>query len=160
MPYIIDGHNLIPRIPGLALDDIDDEPRMIEMLQEFCRIQRKQVEIYFDNAPPGGTRIRSFGAVVARFIRQGITADDAIRNRLTRLGRDARNWTVVSSDQAVISSARAAQAHYISAEDFARLVLQTLDKSGVDLGDKPDLSVSADEVDNWLQLFSAEQEDE
>ncbi|MBP1702274.1 MAG: hypothetical protein H6Q38_1381, partial [Chloroflexi bacterium] len=41
MPYIVDGHNLIPKIPGLSLRAIDDEMQLIELLQEFCRVQRK-----------------------------------------------------------------------------------------------------------------------
>ena len=59
MPYIIDGHNLIPRIPDLSLQDIDDEMQLVEMLQDFCRISRKKVEVYFDNAPPGQLRCKN-----------------------------------------------------------------------------------------------------
>ena len=103
MPFLIDGHNLIPKIPGLNLQALDDEEQLIKLLQEYCRRQRKQVEVFFDNAPPGGVRARNFGLVIARFVRQGSTADQAIRERLTRLGRLARNWTVVSSDLAVQS---------------------------------------------------------
>ncbi len=106
MPYLIDGHNLIPKIPGLSLQAEDDEQQLITLLLEFCRLQRKQVEVYFDNAPPGGVRARNFGNVIARFVRQGSTADQAIRQRLERLGRAARNWTVVSSDLAVQTEAR------------------------------------------------------
>ena len=127
MPYIIDGHNLIPKVPGLSLQEMDDEQQLLEMLQEFCRRQRKQVEVFFDNAPPGGVRARNLGSVTARFVRQGATADDAIRKRLGNLGRAARNWTVVSSDQAVQAEARAAQAQSMPSEAFARLLVQALD---------------------------------
>jgi hypothetical protein len=68
MPVIIDGHNLIPRIPGLSLRDIDDELRLVQLLQDFCQRSRKQVEVFFDNAPPGSAGVRSFGSVKARFI--------------------------------------------------------------------------------------------
>src|SRR5512144_1363588 len=110
MPYIIDGHNLIPKVPSLSLQEMDDEQHLVEMLQEFCRRQHKQVEVFFDNAPPGGVRARNLGQVTARFIRQGASADDAIRKRLVNLGRAARNWTVVSSDKTVQAEARAVQA--------------------------------------------------
>ena len=86
MPYIIDGHNLIPKIPGLSLQDLDDEIQLVKMLQEFCRINRKQVEVFFDNAPPGQPVARNYGSVVARFVREGGTADRAIHNKLKRLG--------------------------------------------------------------------------
>ena len=38
MPYLIDGHNLIPKVAGLSLKAVDDEMQLIELLQEFCRI--------------------------------------------------------------------------------------------------------------------------
>jgi len=160
MPYIIDGHNLIPKVPGLRLDAIDDEMQLIEMLQEFCRLQGKQAEVFFDNAPAGGARARNFGRVIARFVRQGTTADDAIRARLGRLRRAARNWTVVSSDQAVQASARSVQAHYISAEAFAEMLIQTLDESQSDLGEDENARLDPEELDDWLHLFGADQGDD
>ncbi len=116
MPYIIDGHNLVPRIPGLDLAAIDDELQLVELVQEFCRLRRKSAEIYFDNAPPGQPKVRRSGQVLARFVRSGQTADDAIRLRLQRLGAEARNWIVVSSDQQVQLAARAARAQSVSSE--------------------------------------------
>jgi predicted RNA-binding protein with PIN domain len=160
MPYIIDGHNLIPKVPGLRLDAMDDEMQLVEMLQEYCRLRGKQADVFFDNAPPGGARARNFGRVIARFVRQGTTADEAIRARLVRLGRAARNWTVVSSDQAVQASARAAQAHYLSAEAFAEMLAQTLEESQVDLGEDEDARLDPEELDDWLNLFGADQGDD
>lgn len=153
MPYLIDGHNLIPKIPGLNLQALDDEEQLIQLLQEYCRRQRKQIEVFFDNAPPGGVRARNFGLVVARFVRQGSTADQAIGERLVRLGRLARNWTVVSSDLAVQSSARAAQARVMPSEVFARLLVKALDEQAVDPGENRQAGVSTDELDDWLKLF-------
>jgi hypothetical protein len=34
MPYIVDGHNLIPKVPGLNLQDMEDELQLVELLQE------------------------------------------------------------------------------------------------------------------------------
>jgi predicted RNA-binding protein with PIN domain len=153
MPYLIDGHNLIPKIPGLSLAEFDDEARLIEMLQEFCRLARKEAEVFFDNAPAGGMPVRSYGLLTARFIRSGRTADDAIRKRLDKLGRAARNWTVVSSDHAVQASARAAQARVLGSEAFAAQVLRTLEGAGKDTGASADAGLSEDEVDEWLDLF-------
>ena len=159
MPYIIDGHNLIPKVPGLSLQLMDDEQQLVEMLQEFCRHQRKQVEVYFDNAPPGGVRARNLGLVTARFVRQGTTADSAIRRRLANLGRVARNWTVVSSDQAVQAEARAAQAQAMSSETFARLLTRALDDSLIDQGEAAETVLNPEEVDDWLQLFGSDERD-
>lgn len=153
MPYLIDGHNLIPKIPGLSLQALDDENQLIELLQEFCRQSRKQVEVFFDNAPPNGVRIRSYGLLTARFVRAGTTADDAIRNRLTKLGRTARNWTVVSSDHGVQVSARAAHAQTVSSESFAIFLQQSLNENTLNKRKENDISLSPDEVEDWMRIF-------
>ena len=159
MPFIIDGHNLIPKLPGMSLKALDDEMQLVEVLQEFCRLQRKQAEVFFDNAPPGGARIRSFGSVTARFIRQGHTADDAIRGYLGRLGNAARNWTVVSSDLAVQAAARAARAQPMSSEAFARLLGQTLQAPEQEAGKDSPAALESDELDDWLKLFGEKDEE-
>lgn len=153
MPYLVDGHNLIPKIAGLSLAEIDDEQRLIEMLQEFCRVQRRELEVFFDNAPPGGMPVRSFGLVTAHFVRRGITADQAIARRLNRLKRAARNWTVVSSDHAVQREARTHGARWLSAEEFSRILIRALDESAKDPGSRPDPGLPPEEVDRWLDIF-------
>jgi len=149
MPYLIDGHNLIPKL-GLRLDSIDDEMELIAILQEFCRLERRQVEVFFDGAPASQSGTRKLGAVSAHFVRLGTTADDAIRNRLKRLGKSARNWTVVSSDRQVQANAHASQAEVISSDAFAGLLKQARNSAP-----KPndDRKISQQEVEEWLKLF-------
>ena len=149
MPYLIDGHNLIPKL-GLRLDSIDDEMELIAILQEFCRLERRQVEVFFDGAPASQSGTRKLGAVTAHFVRLGTTADDAIRNRLKRLGKSARNWTVVSSDRQVQANAHASQAEVISSDTFAGLLKQARNSAP-----KPndDRKISQQEVEEWLKLF-------
>jgi uncharacterized protein len=159
MPYLIDGHNLIPKISGLSLQAINDEDQLIELLLEFCRRRRKQAEVFFDNNPSGQPRSQKYSLIIARFIRQGQIADDAIQARLVRLGRNARNWTVVSSDLAVQASARAAHAHYISSEIFAQQLEQTLSSASPDPEKQSDASLTNDELNNWLELFGGDAED-
>lgn len=153
MPYLVDGHNLIPKLPGMSLKALDDESALIEKLQEFCRLRRKQAELYFDNAPPGSARVGHYGNVVAHFVRAGQTADQAIQARLTRLGAKAKNWVVVSSDQAVQAAARAARARYLSSEVFADEMMATLRGHEAEPGKRPDASLSAEEIEDWLTLF-------
>ena len=149
MPYLIDGHNLIPKL-GLRLDSIDDEMELIAILQEFCRLERRQVEVFFDGAPASQSGTRKLGAVTAHFVRLGTTADDAIRNRLKKLGKSARNWTVVSSDRQVQANAHASQADVISSDAFAGLLKQARNSAP-----KPndDRKISQQEVEEWLKLF-------
>ena len=157
MPYIIDGHNLIPKISGLSLQAVDDEMQLVELLLEFCRLRRKQAAVFFDNAPPGDSRVRNFGKVVAHFVPQGQTADQAIGRRLGRLGGEARNWTVVSSDQAVQAAARARRAQVLPSESFAAELMSAIGPRHADK--TTDVSISADELDAWLDLFGVDEEE-
>jgi hypothetical protein len=159
VPYIIDGHNLIPKIPGMSLQDLDDEIQLVNLLQEFCRIRRKQVEVYFDNAPPGSPGARNYGRVVARFIRQGRTADQAIQMKLKRLGGEARNWTVVSSDGEVQANARAARAKILTAEVFAQQLFEALGDTA-DSYLEPESDLSPEEVEDWMQIFGIDEDEE
>ena len=149
MPYLIDGHNLIPKA-GLRLDSVDDEMELIALLQEYCRLERKQVEVYFDGAPAGHAGTRRLGPVTAHFVRLGMTADDAIRKRLKALGKSARNWTVVSSDRQVQAEARAAAAEILSSDTFAALLKESRSSAVKNTDDR---QLSQTEVDEWLKLF-------
>jgi predicted RNA-binding protein with PIN domain len=147
MPYLIDGHNLIPKL-GLRLDSIDDEMELIAILQEYCRLERRQVEVFFDGAPQPTTQKR--GAVTAHFVQLGRTADDAIRAHLKRLGKGARNWTVVSSDRQVQAEARAVHAEVLSSDSFAAMLQQARNSTPKPASDK---NLSPREVEEWLKLF-------
>ena len=151
MPYMIDGHNLIPKV-GLRLDSPDDEMELAAMLQDFARIKRQQVEVYFDGAPAGQAGTRSLGGIRAHFIRLGQTADSAIRARLKRMEKEAKNWIIVSSDREVQSSARAVRAQVLSSEEFARTLREVRETSiRSNTGEK---KMSSAEVEEWLKLFS------
>jgi len=149
MPYLIDGHNLIPKL-GLRLDSVDDEIELVAILQEFCRLERRQAEVFFDGAPTPQNRTRKLGAVTAHFVPLTMTADDAIRNRLKRMGKAAKNWTVVSSDRQVQADARAAQAEVISSDTFAKTIKGVMNSAQFS---KVERVVSKNEVEEWLKLF-------
>ncbi len=153
MPFLIDGHNLIPKI-GLRLDSLDDEQELIERLNRFCNLSRKTgLEIYFDGAPEAQSGSRKIGLIKAHFIRAGQTADSAIVRRLRALGRSARNWSVVTSDRQIQAEARSLGAEVISSEQFAAQVLETLRTNPVSSPIK-DPAISPAEVDEWLEIFS------
>jgi len=150
MPYLIDGHNLIPKL-GLRLDSLDDEMELVSILQEFCRLERKkQVEVYFDGAPTSHAGTRKLGVVTAHFVPLKSTADNAIRNRLKKMGKSAKNWTVVSSDHRVQLEARAVQADFISSDSFANILKQARNAAPKSTIDR---KLSSQEVNDWLKLF-------
>lgn len=153
MPYLIDGHNLIPKL-GLRLDSVDDEMELISILQEFCRLERRQVEVYFDGAPTPHARTRKLGVVTAHFVPLKSTADNAIRSRLKKMGKSAKNWIVVSSDHQVQADAHAARAQFISSDSFASLLKQARNSAPKSTDDR---KLSQQEVDDWLKLFKDKQ---
>lgn len=150
MSYLVDGHNLIPKI-GLRLDAPDDEMELVAVLQEFARLKRREVEVYFDGAPTGAAGTRKLGRIKAHFIRIGQSADNAIRERLTNLGKDAKNWTVVSSDREVQSAARVRRAQFISSEEFVKLIREAANVAPK--AKTEDKKLSEQEVEDWLNLF-------
>ncbi len=153
MIYLIDGHNLIPNIPGLSLRDLDDEMRLVEMLRVFAGARRSQVEVFFDGAPPGHGGARNFGTVKAHFVRAGRTADDAILAALRSLGARAGEARVISSDRRVQAEARALRAGLVDSASFARELLQLQISARPSSPDPRELPPPADEVDEWLKLF-------
>ena len=150
MAYLVDGHNLIPKL-GLRLDAPDDELDLVARLLEYCRVRRTGVEVYFDGAPPGAASTRKSGAVTAHFIRLGSSADAAIEGRLARLAAAARNWTVVSSDGRVQRAARAAHARVLSSEDFAREMDAA--RRAVQTRSKEQGGLGPAEIEDWLRMF-------
>ncbi|MCC6500927.1 MAG: NYN domain-containing protein [Anaerolineales bacterium] len=155
MPYLIDGHNLIPKL-GLRLDSADDELQLIAILQEFCRLERRQVEVFFDGAPPHLSGTRKLGAATAHFSPVGKTADDAIRRRLQKLGKAAQNWTVVSSDREVQSNARAAHAEVVSSEECAKMIRKAMDSPQAGKGERV---IHEEEIEEWMKEFGEGKEE-
>jgi predicted RNA-binding protein with PIN domain len=146
MPYLIDGHNLIPFISGLALDQVDDEMALVSRLVPFFRSVNKKAVVYFDQAFPGSQTRINRGNLNLLFIRPPRTADEAILSDLARMGGDARNCTVVTSDTAVRASAQSAGARVMSSAQFSRLLSGK--KPEIKRKEEPD-----DDVDYWLHMF-------
>ncbi|MBE7433020.1 MAG: NYN domain-containing protein [Anaerolineales bacterium] len=150
MPYLIDGHNLIPKL-GLRLDEPDDELELVRLLQDFARITRHPVEVYFDGAPAGQAGMRKIGMIKAHFVRLGQTADTAIRKRLESMGKSARNWSVVSSDREVQAIVKANKAVTIRSEEFVDQLRASL--SAGQKSSQEETQLSKQEVEEWLRIF-------
>jgi len=157
MPFLIDGHNLIPDLPGVTLKDVDDELELVKRLQRFSRQTRSKVEVYFDQAPPGQAGKKSFGLVAAFFVARDQTADEAIGRRLASLGKEAKNWTVVSSDGDVLRAAKTHQAQVLSVQEFNGLLARKNPTQKRIKSDKWDPSLSDGDVDYWMRLFRGDE---
>ena len=147
---IRDRHNLIPKV-GLHLNSPDDEMELVAILKEFARLKRQQVEVYFDGAPIGQAGTRKLGTVRAHFVPLGQTADSAIRSRLKKMEKDAKNWIIVSSDHEVQNAARVVRAQVVTSDEFVKMLRAATNSAPK--ANTENKKLSAQEVDEWLKLF-------
>ena len=152
MPYLIDGHNLIGHLPGIHLDDPNDEALLVQRLIGFVARTRKRCVVVFDTGLPGGKSRMSTGSVEVVFASSPRIADKVILERI-RTTRDPRNWTVVTSDQTVLEAARRQGMKTMTSGEFVAELRPRAKRAGN--GDKPS-GVAPGEVDEWLKLFGDE----
>jgi uncharacterized protein len=149
---IVDGHNLIPKIPGLHLNDADDEMRLIEILQEYCRLARRSAEVFFDGSPDPQTESRKRGLVHVHFIRVGHPADDAIIQFVRAHAKEKLNLLVVSSDHRIQNEARSIGCEVIQAEGFVR-EMNSIFSSEAALQHTKEKTPTPAEIEEWMELF-------
>lgn len=152
VPLLIDGHNLIGRLPDVSLEDPDDEARLVARIQAYAGRTGKRVTVVFDRGMPGGpSRNLSRGRVEVVFAPTGRSADRVLRERIKN-SRDPRGLTVVSSDREVMAAAERRGARVIEAGAFAG----ELEGPGVSpRGIKESADLSPEQVEEWLDLFEA-----
>jgi uncharacterized protein len=150
LPVLIDGHNLIGRLPDLRLDDPHDEAKLVLRLRAYAARSRKRVTVVFDCGLPGGESLPLSGAgVKAIFASAGRSADRLLEERI-RHERDPRGLLVVTSDARVAAVAQARGAKVMRSEEFAALM--TAPAKGADA---PDVPLTDTELEEWLELFGA-----
>jgi len=153
VPVLIDGHNLIGRLPDVSLADPDDEARLVARLQAYAGRTGKRITVVFDRGMPGGpSRNLSRGRVEVVFAPTGRSADRVLRERI-RNARNPRGLTVVSSDREVMAAAERRGARLMRAGAF----VGELEGPGVTPpGVKEKGDLSPEQVEEWLDLFGAE----
>ena len=154
MRYIIDGHNLIPRIAGLSLKELDDEARLIQILVKYCQKNRDRVIVFFDKAAPGHQGASNYGAVSAFFVSERRKADDAIHDYLVAHRGETRNFIVVSSDRQVQQDARSFHAGILSTETFSEQLSQSLTPTGQIAEESSADPLTPEEVAEWERIFT------
>ncbi len=152
MKWLVDGHNLIPHVPGISLSDPDDEHHLVAWFEPFIRTSGDTVELFFDRAPLGHARTYRQGRLHITYVPAGTTADQAILARLKHLGAQATQYTVVSSDRFIQKNARADRARVISSPAFVDFALARKNAASKGMGNStPPVE---DDIQEWLDLFS------
>jgi predicted RNA-binding protein with PIN domain len=150
--YIIDGYNLLHKVPALAGLAGSDLERARELLlgRLVCWRGRRGigVTVVFDGAGGGGRAGAGFPGVKVVFSRPPLNADEYIV-RLAAASRTPGALTVVSSDNSLVSRVRECGAKSVSAGEFARLLVAPARSAPGH--EKRDLSAA--EVRDWEEYF-------
>lgn len=152
MPYLIDGHNLIGKLPDITLGEANDEAKLVIKLRGFAARTRKKCIVVFDSGLPGGRSPLSNSPVEVIFASSPRNADRLLIRRIEDMP-DPRNWILVSSDHMIQDVAKRRGMQVMTSDTFAPLL--RLPKAPIP-DDKPlkDVYVSPAEVEEWLRLFN------
>jgi predicted RNA-binding protein with PIN domain len=154
MTILIDGHNLIGKIPGLRLDDPHDEEELLLRLRAYRARTGKRLVVYFDPGAAYQSPARqSKGGISVRQAGTGQRADDLMIRELRR-HRNPRELTVVTSDRAIQSVARQQDARVVDSATFAAELNRPPQKK--EATDMPPLS--DEEIQEWLAIFGKSNE--
>jgi uncharacterized protein len=155
VPILIDGHNLIGRLPGLSLADADDEEALLRLLRSFRARTGKAVTVVFD---PGVSstlsQARKIGGVLVISAPHGSSADAIILRRVARAG-DRQGLTVVTSDRELAAEVARMGARVQSSEAFSALLERPATRTS-----RKEEPLSPEEVDQWLAVFGNGKEQE
>ena len=153
MPFLIDGHNLIAAMPDIDLADPHDEAKLVTRLKGFVARSSRRCTVIFDGGIPGGSSLMSTKSVTVIFAAaRRDNADRLLKLHIRRLP-DPRNWTVVSSDQAVLDAARMRKTRWLTSAEFAEMLAGDAADDAPGPGEEINPHVSPAEVDELLNLF-------
>ncbi len=153
MPILIDGHNLIGRLPTLSLQDPDDEEKLVRWLRSYRARTGKVITVVFD--PGQGSALAKshrLGGIEVVFAPHGSSADAVIARRVRR-SRNPRAWLVVTSDRKLASTVANLGARVQSADAFASAMPRPAEESP---GWK-DTPPTPEDVEAWLALFEGQE---
>ena len=138
-------------MPGLSLQDADDEEALVRQIQTWAAARRKRyVLIVFDQGIIAGKSARlSNNRVQVFFAPAGQTADSLLVRRINQV-QNPPEHTLVSSDRAIISAAAERGMPYIFAEVFAAQMEEERQPPPPE-PEQPTLSDA--EVAQWMALF-------
>jgi hypothetical protein len=162
MHYLIDGHNLIGRIPDIRLDDPDDEVELVLRLRSWsARSRGRRVTVIFDHGLPGGKdKGLSTSKVQVVFASSGQSADSLLIKRI-KSTKNPRQMTLVTSDNHILRVAGEHRMPVLKAEDFALKLSPQARLAGAPGPEKNhgsneleiDPQLSDEEINMWLDLF-------
>ena len=163
MHYIIDGHNLIGKMPDISLKDPNDEVKLTMRIKSWvAESKKRQVTLFFDGGTQGSHLNRLSGRnMKVIFAPSGRTADSLIISHMRKL-KNPREYTLITSDREIITAAASMRIRSLLSEKFIERMgfifkekpEKEQKKKKVAPPEKPDVSkISDTEVQEWLDLF-------
>jgi uncharacterized protein len=151
--YLIDGHNLIGKLPDIELTDPNDEAKLVQKLAGFAARTKTQMVVVFDHGLPAGQSRMSTRSVQVVFASHRSNADRVMIERIQK-EPNPNNWIVVSSDNDVLDAAKRKRMQAIKSADFAKLLERPIPPPKPGPDEAVDVHLSRQEVDEWLTLFN------
>ncbi len=164
---ILDGYNLVhsrnfPGKKGRSLESQRDY--LVQLIRQYAARTRRHCLVVFDSKIPFSRQTRKYSRVEVRFSPPHKEADHVIQEFI-RNSKNPRALLVVSSDREIQHTARAHGAQVMSSESFwaselpARMPPPT-NLPAEDDEQKPDGELSEQELQEWLRLFTNDEEDD
>jgi len=120
--YIIDGNNLIGKIPELnklqKKEKQQSREKIALLLQRYFHNPNVKISLHFDGFPKDEIRIT--GGTI--YYSKNLTADELIKKEIEQ-SKNPRNLVIVSSDLSIASFAQKCSCTVLSAEKFAKQII-------------------------------------
>ncbi len=124
--YIVDGNNLIGKLPSLKIlqkkDKQGSREKLAFMIDNYFSHKNAKVSLHFDGHPKEPIRINNASIVYSN----NVTADEMIKNQVDK-SKNPRNIIVITSDNNLTEYARVCSSTVINCEDFAKDILHQKD---------------------------------
>lgn len=159
--YVIDGYNLLHRLPCLAellaRDMEQARDRLVGLISGWKAGKTIAVTVVFDGTGGTFSPPRSSSGVKVVFSRPPSDADAHIKNLVAKHARP-RSLTVVTSDNAVLKHVRDCGARTLGSDEFSRILSSSTCPQAAPRPEERDLS--ADEVEDWRHYFLSRRPEE
>jgi predicted RNA-binding protein with PIN domain len=160
MSIIVDGYNYIGRSQQLRLDDPKARDTIISLFGQYCRKTRKSLTIIFDGTYSVNlaNRKRQHGRVKVIYTSPVSSADDLIKKMIREQPPQQRKGAlIVTSDEDIIQCAKDHCVAWVRSEDFEQTVHRNL--AVLPKIDRTNIRLSPEEVQKWLEIFGADDEE-
>jgi uncharacterized protein len=163
MIYLIDGHNLIGKMPDISLADPDDEEQLaLRLCQWAAENKSRQVIVIYDRGVLSGLARRLSNQQVKVFFAPPRTTADALLIKRINEVRNPQQYRLISSDRKIIDAAKVRGMRFWRSEQFMEMMRPPESSAETAPSTKPkparpsqkeEPKLSQEDVAEWLELF-------